>query len=68
MLGYMQQAMMDWKNLRKGKGQRVQKYTQEFIKGSLVLGIPLYTQEMLLKYLGGLHSCLCHMILMFNIG
>ena len=26
-LGYMQQAMMDWKNLRKGKGQNVQEYT-----------------------------------------
>ena len=62
----MQQAMMDWKNLRKGKGQRVQKYTQEFIKRSLVLGIPLYTQETILKYVEVLHSYLLHMILMFN--
>ena len=59
---------MDWNNLRQGKGQSVQEYTEEFRKRDLVLGIPLYTQEMLLKYLGGLHSCLCHMILMFNIG
>jgi hypothetical protein len=34
-LGYMQQAMMDWQNLRQGKGQSVQEYTQEFRKKSL---------------------------------
>ena len=43
-LGYIQQAMMDWKNLRQGKGQNVQECTQEFRKRSLILGIPLYTQ------------------------
>ena len=26
-LDYMQQAIMDWKNLRQGKGQNVQEYT-----------------------------------------
>ena len=31
-LGYMQQAMMDWKNLRQGRGQSVQEYTQELRK------------------------------------
>ena len=62
----MQQAMMDWKNLRQGKGQSVQEYTQEFGKIYLVLGIPLYTQETIFKYIGGLHSYLHHMILMFN--
>jgi hypothetical protein len=30
------------------------------------LGIPLYTQETLLKYIGGLHDYLKHTILMFN--
>jgi hypothetical protein len=30
------------------------------------LGIPLDTQETLLKYIGGLHSYLRHTILMFN--
>jgi hypothetical protein len=30
------------------------------------LGIPLYTQETLLKYIGGLHSYLKHTILMLN--
>ena len=48
-LGYMQQAMMDWQNLRQSKGQSVQEYIQEFRKRALVLGIPLYTQETLLK-------------------
>ena len=30
------------------------------------MGIPIYTQETLLKFIGGLHSYLCHTILMFN--
>ena len=44
----------------------MQEYTQEFQKRALILGIPLYTQETLLKYIGGLHTYLHHMILMFN--
>ena len=52
--------------MRQGKGQSVQDYTREFRKRALALGIPLYTQETLLKYIGGLHSYLCHMIFMFN--
>ena len=31
-----------------------------------MLGIPLYTQETLLKYISGLHSYIKHTILMFN--
>ena len=58
--------MMDWQNLRQGKGQSVQDYTQEFRKRTLVLGIPLYTQKIILSYKGGFHSYLRHMILMFN--
>ena len=58
--------MMDWKNLRQDKGQNVQEYTKEFRKRDLILGIPLYTQETLLKFIGGLHRYLCHKILMFN--
>ena len=50
-LGYIQQAMMDWKNLKQGKGQNVQEYTQEFRKRDLILGIPLYTQEIILKFI-----------------
>ena len=62
----MQQDIMDWKNLRQGKGQSVQEYMQVFRKKALTLGIPLYTQDSLLKYIGGMHSYLKHTILMFN--
>ena len=65
-LGYMQQAIMDWQNLRQGKGQSIQEYTQVFRKKTLTLGIPLYTQDTLLKYIGGMHSYLKHTILMFS--
>ena len=30
------------------------------------MGIPIYTQETLLKFIGGLHSYFHHTILMFN--
>jgi hypothetical protein len=62
----MQQAIMSWKNFRKLKGQIVQSYTQDFRKRDLFLGIPLDTQETLLKYIGSLHSYLRHTILIFN--
>ena len=65
-LGYIQQDMMDWKNLRQGKGQNVQEYIQEFRKRALIFGIPFYTHETLLNFIGGLHSYSCHTILMFN--
>ena len=45
----------------------MQYYTQEFRKRALVHGIPLYTKENLLKYIGGLHSYLRDMVLMFNL-
>jgi hypothetical protein len=66
-LAYMQQEMMNWQCLRQSKGQNVQEYTQIFRKKALNLGIPLYTQETLLKYIGGLHSYLKHTILMLNL-
>ena len=65
-LAYMQQEMMNWQCLRQSKGQSVQEYTQIFRKKDLNLGIPLYTQETLLKYISGLHSYLKHTILMLN--
>ena len=65
-LGYMQQAIMDWKNLIQGKVQNVQECTQVFRKKSLALGIQLYTQETLLKYIGGFHAYLRNSTLMFN--
>jgi hypothetical protein len=65
-LAYMQQEIMNWQCLRPSKGHSVQEYTQIFRKKDLNLGIPLYTQETLLKYIGGLHSYLKHTILMLN--
>jgi hypothetical protein len=65
-LAYMQTTIIDSQHLRQGKGKNVQVYTHEFKKKSLSLGIPLYTRETLLKYIGGMHSYLRHTILMFN--
>jgi hypothetical protein len=48
------------------KRSKLQEYTQTFHKKTLNLGIPLYTQETLLKYISGLHSYLKHTILMLN--
>jgi hypothetical protein len=58
---------MDWQTLKQDKGKNVQEYTQEFRKRALILGIPLYKQETLLKYIGGLHDYLKHTILMLNL-
>jgi hypothetical protein len=65
-LAYKQKATMDWKNFRQAKGQNVQRFTQEFRRRDLVLGVDLSSQETLLKYIGALHSYLRHTILMFN--
>jgi hypothetical protein len=62
----MQKATMDWKNFRQAKGQNEKKFTQEFRRRALVLGVDLSSQETLLKYIGALHSYLRHTILMFN--
>jgi hypothetical protein len=58
--------MMNWKISRKDKNQSVQDYTQIFCKKLLNLGIPLYTQDAILKYIVGLHSYLKNNILMLN--
>eukprot|EP00253_Pinus_taeda_P030329 PITA_30329 len=58
--------MTSWQTLRQLKGQSVQGYTQEFRKRALILGISLDSPETLLKYIGGLHSYMRHIILMFN--
>eukprot|EP00253_Pinus_taeda_P024389 PITA_24389 len=65
-LAYMQQAMMSWQTLCQLKRQSVQGYTQEFRKGALILGISLDLFRTLLKYIGGLHNHMRHIILMFN--
>ena len=65
-LAYMQKYIMEWQNFRQLKGENVQDYTHEFRRRALILGINLYSQEKLLKYIRGLHSYLRHTILMFN--
>ena len=65
-LGYMQEEVMDWQTFKQGKGQSVQEYTQEFRKRAMILGVSLYTQDTLLKYIGGLQEYLKYTILIFN--
>lgn len=48
------------------RGQNMQEYIQEFWKGTLKLGIPLYMQKNILKYIGELYSYLRHTIDMFK--
>ncbi|XP_059064618.1 uncharacterized protein LOC131856732 [Cryptomeria japonica] len=57
---------MNWQLFRQGKGQSVQDYTHEFKKKDIALNVPLYTQDMLLKYIGGLQSYLRHSIFVLN--
>ena len=65
-LGYVQKSMMEWKNLRQGKGQNVQSFTEEFKKQALALNIPLDSHETLMKYIGALHSYIQHTLLLYN--
>jgi hypothetical protein len=58
--------LIKWKHLRQGKRHKIQAYTQEFKKRALSLGISLYTHEIILKYIGGMNSYICHTILMFS--
>jgi len=58
--------MMEWKTLRQGKCQMIQSFTEEFRKKELALNIPLYSYETLMKYIGVLHNCLHHTLLLFN--
>ena len=57
---------MNWQNIKQLKVQKVQDYTQEFRKRSLMLGVDLQSHDTFLKYIGGLHSYLRHTILIFN--
>jgi hypothetical protein len=65
-LAYKQKTTMDWQNFRQAKGKNVQRFTQEFRRRALVLGVDLSSQETLFKYIGALHSYLRHTILVFN--
>ena len=65
-LAHLQKAIMNWQNFRQLKEQNVQDYTQEFRRRALLLGVDFQSQDTLMKYIGGLHSYLIHIILMFN--
>jgi hypothetical protein len=64
--GYVQKATMKSKNLRHGKGQNVQSFTEEFRKQALALNIPLDSHETFMKYIGTFHSYIRHTMLLFN--
>jgi len=57
---------MNQKNVRQLKGQNVQEFTQGFRKRALILGVDLQSQDIFLKYIGGLHIYLQNNILMFS--
>jgi hypothetical protein len=58
--------MTECQTLRQSKGQNVQSFTEEFRNKSLALNIPLDYYENLMKYIGTLHSCIRHNLLLFN--
>jgi hypothetical protein len=65
-LGYLHKAMMEWKTLRKIKGQSAQSFTEKFRKKALALNIPLDSYENLMKYIVTLQSYILHTLLLFN--
>jgi hypothetical protein len=65
-LGYKEKASIEWKCLKLRKGQTVQEYIDEFRKMALMLKIPLYTQETLMKYIGVLPTHIRNNVFMFG--
>jgi hypothetical protein len=65
-LGYLHKAIMEWKSLRKSKGQTIQSFTEGFRKKSLALNIPLDYYDTLMKYIGALHNYIRHTFILFN--
>jgi hypothetical protein len=65
-LVYLHKAMMEWKSLRKSKGQFVQSFIEEFRKKALALNIHLDSYDTLMKYICALHSYILHTFLLFN--
>jgi hypothetical protein len=57
---------MEWKTLRRSKGQTLQSFTEEFRKKSLALNIPLDSYETLMKYIGAFHNYVHRILLLFN--
>ena len=65
-LGYKEKDLIEWKSLKLRKGQSVQEYTDEFRKLSLMLDVPLTTQETLMKYIGGFPAYIHNIVFMFG--
>lgn len=57
---------MEWKYLRKGKGQNVQSFNEKFRKQALNVGISLDSPDTVTKYVGVLHSYIKHSLLFFE--
>jgi len=57
---------MEWYHFKNSRGQSVQEYTTKFKKRATLLSDSLKSNACLLKYIGGLHSYLCHTILLFK--
>jgi hypothetical protein len=65
-LGYKENDLIEWKILKLIKGHMVQEYRDEFCKMELLLNIPLHTQEMCMKYVGGLRAHIHNTVFMFK--
>jgi hypothetical protein len=65
-LGYKDNDLIEWKILKLIKGHMVQEYRDEFCKMELMLNIPLHTQEMCMKYIGGLRAHIHNIVFMFG--
>jgi hypothetical protein len=65
-LGYKEKALIEWQALKLRKGQTLQEYIDAFHKMTLMLDIPLHTQETRMKYIGGLPAHIRNTIFMFG--
>lgn len=66
-LGYKEKYLIEWKGLKFRKGQSVQEYRDEFRNKVLMLDIPLYTQETLMKYnIGRLPEYVRNIVFIFS--
>lgn len=65
-MGYKEKYLIEWKGLKVKKSHLVQEYTDEFHKKALMLDIPLYTQETLMKYIGRLLEYAHNIVFMFS--
>lgn len=57
---------MERQHLKQRKCETIQNFTKEFRKQALVLNVSVDPSETLMKYMGSLHSYLCHSFLLFE--